>query len=565
MYILGINYLYHDTSACLVKDGILISAVEEERFGDEKHVKRFPVNAINFCLQEAGITLRDIDYIGFSAIPNLGMGKKVLHTLKYLPRSLRLFAKEIFGYLERYRDLTGWWQKQGNLSCKRYFLEHHLTHAASAFLVSPFDKAAILSIDGMGEWDTALIGLGEGNKINRLSVISFPDSLGFVYEAITQYLGFRPSYDEGKTMGLSAYGKPEYLDKFREIIEFKNGRVKVDLSYFQYHIGASTICSPKFVRYFGKSRHKDEPIEPRYEDIACSLQLRLEEVVLEICQGLHRTTKTNKLCLAGGVALNSVMNGKILTQTPFNEIFIQPASGDAGTAIGAAFYIYNTILNNERKYIMENAYTGPQYSNKEIEETLKACKLKYEYYENIEEVTAKLLVQDKIIAWFQGRMEIGPRALGNRSILTSPVRPEMKDIVNQQVKFRESFRPFAPSILEENCCEYFDHSYPSPFMLLVYNVLPDKKDVIPAVIHVDGTGRIQTVNEKENPRYWKLIKEFEKLTGIPVILNTSFNVKGQPICCTPKDAIKCFFSTGLDYLVMGDYLISKRNGKNEKN
>ena len=558
MYVLGINCYYHDSAACLIKDGKVIAAAEEERFTREKHTNKFPVHAIDYCLREAGISFSEISHIGFFWNPWIRLRKGMSILLRYFPKSITAFRDANTGFnMMRVKNEIKNNFRTSNF--KFYYIEHHLAHAASCFFVSPFKEAAILSIDGTGESTTTLLAIGRENKIKVLKRIKFPHSIGLVYNAVTEFLGFKRDSDEWKVMGLAPYGKPAYYNEFKRLIKLKpDGSFKLDLSYFKFQYGGEPYYSKKFVKVFGQPRKEDDPIEKRHEDIAHSLQLVTEEAILHIVKYLQKATNQKKLCLAGGVALNSVANGRIITETKFRDIFVQPAANDAGTSLGSAFYIYNQILKNPRSYIMHDAYLGPEYSEREIEAELKKNNLDYIKSDNITKDAAKLLSEGKIVGWFQDRMEFGPRALGNRSILADPRKAEMKDIINAKVKYRESFRPFAPSVLEEYTSEYFEHDYPSPFMLLVYKIKKNKQKLIPAVTHADGTGRLQTVNKKINPLYWNLIDEFRKLTNIPVILNTSFNIKGEPIVCSPKDAINCFKNTGIDCLAIGPFLVKQK-------
>ena len=439
------------------------------------------------------------------------------------------------------------------------FIPHHLSHAASAFLVSPFNKAAIITIDGVGEWTTASYGIGDENKIKIMKEIQFPHSLGLLYSTVTAFLGFKVNNDEYKIMGLSAYGKPKYIDAFKKIIEIKNdGSFKLNMEYFAYHY-KKRMYSNKFVKILGKPRVK-EPINERHKDIAASLQKITEEIIIRMANHVHKTTRMTNLCMAGGVALNSVANGLLYEKTKFKNIFIQPAASDAGGAIGVGFYI-NSILNKKRDFVMNHAFFGPGFSDSEIKESLRRSNISFKEYRRNEllKTVAKLIWNNKIIGWFQGRMEIGPRALGNRSILANPCNPKMKDIVNKKVKHREEFRPFAPAVCYDKAKEFFDINEERPFMLKVCNVKKEKRRLVPAITHIDGSARIQTVRKEQNPLFYNLIDEFGKLSKVPVLLNTSFNVKGEPIVCSLDDAYKCFKGTEIDYLVMGNFMISKEN------
>ena len=580
MYILGINAYHGDSSACLIKDGSLITAVEEERFRRIKHWAGFPEKAVKHCLWSAGLGLEDIDYIAINRNPKANLYKKVLFTLRKRPSfalikdSLKnaLKVKDIKIIMSERLGMKG--QK---IKAELYHIEHHRVHMASAFFVSPFERAAILSIDGFGDFVSTMMGIGEGNKIEVIDQVNFPHSLGLFYTALTQYLGFPKYGDEYKVMGLSAYGRPVYLEEMEEIVRLKqNGRFELNLDYFVHHSeGVSMLWedsepilgraySDRLIEKFGPERRYGEPITEHHQNIAASLQAMYEKAFFHILNYLYERTKIKNLCLAGGCALNSVANGKIFDNTPFKEVYIQPAANDAGGSLGAAYYLYHQILGKQRNFVMDKAYWGPDFSEAEISEKLKVkseelnnCKI--EKIDNEDELckkVAKYIADGKVVGWFQGRMEWGPRALGNRSILVDPRRAEMKDILNARIKRREPFRPFAPSILLEAVGEYFEKDYPDPFMIKVYPIKENKRKVIPAVTHVDGTGRLQTVNREENPLYYKLIKEFEKITGVPVVLNTSFN-ENEPIVCTPNEALDCFLRTKMDVLILGSFIIHK--------
>jgi carbamoyltransferase len=571
LYILGINAYHGDAAAAIIKDGELLAAVEEERFNRKKHCAGFPVESVRYCLEAAKIAVEEIDHIGISRDPSAHLHKKVLFALKRF-KNLSGQIVERFSNAAKIRDLrkelTSALGTDSELRARFHNVEHHKAHMASCFFVSPFERAAILSIDGFGDFISTMWGKGEKNCMEVLGQVEYPHSAGIVYTATSQYLGFPKYGDEGKVMGLAPYGKPRYLQQFREIIRSDNGGFKLDLSFFRHDSegvdmtwenGSPTIgqvFSEKFIEVFGTARVKGEPLTSKHEDIAASLQTRLEEVSFEILQRLHDRTKLDQLCLAGGVAYNSVMNGKILLNTPFKEIYIQPAAGDAGTAVGVCYYIYNFVLQQPRSFVMEHAYTGPEFSNQEIASVLEQNTLSARELSDREltQTAAQAIAEGKIVGWFQGRMEFGPRALGNRSIVVDPRRGDMKDILNARIKKREPFRPFAPSILEDRVADYFEQTHPSPTMLMVHQVKAEKRHLIPAVTHVDGSGRLQTVSRAVNPLYHQLISDFEKLTGIPVVLNTSFN-EDEPIVCNPQEAIDCFQRTQMDTLFLGNYLV----------
>ena len=575
MYILGINAHHGDASAALVRDGELIAAAEEERFNRVKHCAGFPTQAIQYCLDAAGIGAGQLDHIGGSRDPSAHLHKKILFSFGRLTKMPALVASRLAN-AAKVRDLRGELSRaigvpESNLRARFHNVEHHKAHMASCFLVSRFDTAAILSIDGFGDFLSTMWGRGDGNRIEVLGTVEYPHSAGIVYTATTQFLGF-PNYgDEGKVMGLAPYGRPRYLDQFRDILRTqKDGRFSLNLEYFRHHSEGvdmtweegspkiGTIYSEKFIETFGPARERGTSITSHYEDVAASLQARLEEISTHVLRHLHQQVNSDRLCLAGGVAYNSVMNGKILLTTPFREVFIQPAAGDSGTALGVCYYIHNILLNQPRSFVMEHAYTGPEFGDGQVTEALQARQLAYRELseKDLYAEAARAIAEGKVVGWFQGRMEFGPRALGNRSIVVDPRRADMKDILNARIKKREPFRPFAPSILENKVGEFFEQTHPSPDMLMVYQIRPEKRAVIPAVTHVDGSGRLQTVSEKANPRYFSLISEFEKLTGVPVVLNTSFN-EDEPIVCTPAEAINCFLRTQMDVLFLDRYMVSR--------
>jgi carbamoyltransferase len=574
LYILGINAYHGDAAAAIVKDGQLIAAVEEERFNRKKHCAGFPALAISYCLEVARISLDQVDHIGISRDPSAHLHKKILFSLTKLASLSELIAARLANAArirDLRQDLTRALGVAASEKVKFHNVEHHKAHMASCFFISPFERAAILSIDGFGDFISTMWGLGQGNGIDVLGQVEYPHSAGAVYTATSQYLGFTKYGDEGKVMGLAPYGRPRYLREFRDIIRTDNGSgFKLNLDYFLHHSegvdmtwdeGSPTIgrmFSDRFIETFGVGRSAGEPLTQQQEDIAASLQARLEEVGFHILNQLYEETKLDKVCLAGGVALNSVMNGKIALHTPFREVFVQPAAGDSGTAVGVCYYIYNMILHQPRSFVMEHAYTGPEFDERQIEEALKQSSLSHCKLSNCEltQVAARAIAEGKIVGWFQGRMEFGPRALGNRSIVVDPRRSEMKDILNARIKKREPFRPFAPSILEERVGEYFEQTYPSPAMLMVYQVKQEKRSVIPAVTHVDGSGRLQTVTRSSNPRYYQLIADFEQLTSVPVVLNTSFN-EDEPIVCTPEEALNCFQRTRMDVLFLGNFMVQR--------
>jgi carbamoyltransferase len=561
MIILGLNYYFHDSTACIVKDGKLIVAIEEERLNRDKHTQAFPDLAIKRCLKIAGLTFADIDHVAVSIKPTTHWFRKLIYALKNIKSILAFTGHHVVNAYAKQRRFWIWYNTnfEKQKGPKVHFIEHHLTHVAGTFFVSPYKEAALLGIDGSGEWATTWIGHGNGNTIKKYGESFFPHSLGSFYEAVTEFCGFKPNYDEGKTMGLAPMGNSEvFINEVRKIVEIKDdGQVRIDLSYFNYQKIVGKRCSKKFYETFGEPRLPDREFQQYHMDVAAAFQRVLEEKVLEICDILHKKTKAEYLVIAGGVALNSVMNGRIVRESAFKDVYVMPAAGDNGTAIGAAYYLYNGILKNERNYVHDNPYLSTSYSNEEIKAAIDRAKLKAEYVADIGEKAALLLEQGKIIGWFQGTMEIGPRALGSRSILANPAFPQMKDKINAQVKFREAYRPFAPSSTVESYKDYFDLTVEDPFMLKVCNVLLEKQEILPAITHVDGSARLQTVNKDIHPLYHDVITKLGIKTGVPVVLNTSFNIQGEPVVESPFDALRCFYSNGLDALCIGNYVIEK--------
>lgn len=557
MYILGISCFYHNSAACLLKDGKIIAAAEEERFTRKKNDSDFPINAARFCLKEAGITGEELDYVGFYDKPILKFERILTTYIDEWPRSYSAFIKAIPVWLKQKLWVHEIIAKELNYEKEVFFAEHHLSHAASSFLVSPFKEAAILTIDGVGEWATTTYGVGRDKDVQLLKEIRFPHSLGLLYSALTYYLGFKVNSAEYKVMGASPYGEPKYVDKLLELIDIKeDGSFALDMKYFSYHYGLKMI-NKKFEEFFGQpARSPEGKMEQFHWDMAASLQKVTEEIVLKMVRHIKKETGMDNLCLAGGVALNCVANERILKEGGFKNLFIQPAAGDAGGALGIAFYIWNSILGHDREYVMKANYFGPEYKTEEIKNFLDGKKIPYEICEGDEllDKAARLIVGQKVVGWFNGKMEWGPRALGNRSILADARNKENWQRVNLKIKFRESFRPFAPSVLEDRSKEYFDLDIPSPFMLLTAPVL---QNTVPAVTHVNNSARIQTVNRDDNPLYYDLIKKFADLTGCPLIINTSFNVRGEPIVCSPSDAFSCFMNTEMDYLVMYPFVLEK--------
>ncbi len=570
MYILGISAFYHDSAAVLIKDGRVITAIEEERFSHLKHDNTFPIQAINFCLKANNLDIREIDYIAYYEKPLLKFERLIENFIHTYPFALKVFLQAVPEWLDKKIKIEEIIRKTVGFKKKIYFISHHYSHAASAYFTSSFKKATILTIDGVGEYQTTGLWLGEKNQIQLLKRIDFPDSIGLLYSTFTAFLGFRVNEDEYKLMGLAAYGKPRYKNKIYRLIDIKNdGSFRLEQQYFDYR---KSLCmySKKFIKLFGFPRQSEDKITQFHKDLAASIQAVTEEIYFKILNYLHQLTNIDNLCISGGVALNALANGKIYTYTPFKKIHIFGAAGDSGAALGAGLLVYNQILPNHtvtsnfsyitKRIKVSNLYFGSRYTNQEIEIILKQLSLKYTKLskETLILKSAELLAKGYIIGWFQGRCEFGPRALGNRSILCKPSPRVMKTKVNS-IKKREQFRPFAGSILQEKVDEYFvvpEKNYYSPFMTFCFPVKKEKRKELAAIVHADGTCRIQTVN-KENGLYYKLIKRFYEMTGIPCLLNTSFNLKGEPIVENPKQAIEDFLRTKMDYLVLGEFLLSK--------
>ncbi len=572
MYTLGINAAFHDPAACIVRDGIVLAAAEEERFTRIKHGKRpipfsayeLPFHAINYCLETAGILLREVDHVAYSFDPfiRLGSRRDAAMTLplepsaqpasgewetvwdplflSYIVNAPRHLADGVPHHLQaRFRGA------RPDGPYRWHFVPHHLAHAASAFHLSPFARAAVMTLDGRGEKATTSYWLGNGHRLTPLGSVEIPHSLGLLYEDLTRHLGFLHSSDEYKVMALASYGKPAYVADFRDIVRYAGD-------------GRYRIASVRWDERFGRPRLPGAPFEQRHYDLARSLQIVLEETVLDLARWLHETTRLPDLCVAGGVALNCVMNARLRDEGPFARMWVQPAAGDAGTALGAALWIDGRMREfpEERRYVMEHVFLGPGYDDREIEGFLRRSKLPYRRMNGMAEETAELLVQDRIVGWFQDRMEFGPRALGGRSILASPQSAGMQDRMNE-LKDREDFRPVAPVVMEERAAEWFMNGSRSPFMLFVFDVHPHQAHRIPAVRHVDGTARVQTVTRDQHPRYYEVLRAFERRTGVPVLVNTSFNTRGEPIVCTPRDAVESFWTSPLDALVIGSFLLEK--------
>jgi len=594
MKILGISAYYHDAAACLVIDGEIVAAAQEERFTRKKHDSNFPVNAISYCLLEGKISSKDIDYVVFYDKPFLKFERLLETHLAFAPRGFKSFITslpiwlkdKLFQKTTIINALIDLWGKDVKWEEKLLFSEHHLSHAASAFFPSPFERAAVLTMDGVGEWTTTSLAIGNGNKLSVIKEIHFPHSIGLLYSAMTYYTGFKVNSGEYKVMGLAPYGVPKYTKLIKDhLIDIKeDGSFALDMSYFNYCTGL-TMTNKKFDDIFGGPPRKQEAmLTQRDMDLAASIQVVVEEVVLKLAKGVAKTTGEKNLCLAGGVALNCVANGKLLKEKVFDGLWIQPAAGDAGGALGAALGVYHIMLDQARKLNdgidgMRGTYLGPEFSQEEIANRLTSCGAIFETLNEDELVlqTAEALAESNAVGWMNGRMEFGPRALGNRSIIADPRSPTMQKLLNLKVKYRESFRPFAPSVLREDVAQWFEMDEDSPYMLLVADVVNDKRlemtakeqelfgieklnilrSSIPSVTHVDYSARVQTVHAQTNPRYHQLIQQFKELTGYPVLVNTSFNVRGEPIVCSATDAFRCFMGTELDVLVIENTFLEK--------
>lgn len=566
MIILGLSCYYHDSAACIIKDGKIVAAAAEERFTREKHDNNFPLRAVEFCLDELGIAINEVDCVAFYEKPLIKFERIMSQHLDQFPKNYKQFLDTIGPWFGSRIQIKKTLEQDLHYFGPVHYYDHHLSHAASAFYLAPFEDATIVTVDGVGEWATTTIGYGKNEKIELKNEIRFPHSLGLLYSTLTTYLGFGANDSEYKVMGLAAYGNPKPFKKhFDKIVKtFPDGSYQLDMKYFDYE-WADHMPSAKMAELFGHTmRKKNDPVKRYHENIAAALQAKVEEVVFEIMNTAQKRYPSKNLCFAGGVALNSVLNGKILSNTKFEKVFIPPDPSDAGAAMGAAMYCYTQLsgkLINKENF---HPYLGPEYRWHEIESCLKKFNLKYEHIKSkaaLVKKTADLIIDEKVIGWFQGRMEWGPRALGNRSILASARTTEMRDIINAKVKKREMFRPFAPVILEEKTSDYFEtDQYISPsarWMLMVYPFKKIGHKDVPAVVHVDGSGRLETLIRKDNPKYYDLVAAYNKKTGIPIIINTSFNVKGEPIVCSPKDAVKCFLSTDIDYLIIDNYIVSK--------
>jgi carbamoyltransferase len=591
MYILGLSCYYHDAAAALLKDGQLVAAAEEERFSRIKHDYGYPKNAIQFCLDSAGIQAADLDHVVFFEKPFRKFDRILMTVLQTYPQSWKVFRESMITWMLDKLWIASTLQSELGVSKDRVlYCDHHLSHAASAFLCSPFEEAAILTVDGVGEWVTATWGVGHGNEIRLSNHMNFPHSLGLLYSAFTAFLGFEVNEGEYKVMGMAPYGQPRYVDKVWKLItQNSDGSFALNMDYFCFHHSTDRTFNSRFVELFGKSRPPNLPFfthvsgypkyfgeqpsnfeelcreNEHYADIAASIQRVTEELLVNMARQLQKETGQKRLCMAGGVALNSVANGRILRETPFEELYIQPAAGDGGGALGAALWAHHAVLGNPRDFTMKHAYWGREFSSSEISSFLTENNIAYRHIDDDSKLydhVVDRLMAGKVVGWFQGRFEWGPRALGNRSIIADPRNPQMKDIVNAKIKFREPYRPFAPSVLAEHAEKYFDfpgamNHYPARFMLYVVPVKEAQQSTLPAITHVDGTGRLQTVFREQSPRYYGLIERFGQATGVPVILNTSFNLRGEPIVTTPANAFNTYSKSEMDALVLGNFVVEK--------
>lgn len=576
-YILGISCYYHDSSAALLRDGEIIAAAEEERFTRKKHDNTFPLQSIQYCLEQAGITIKDVKYVAFYEKPFIKFERLLHQHLATFPRSYPQFLKAMPSWLNEKLRVKRTIRKRLKYPGKILFIDHHLSHAASSFLPSPFEKAAIVTVDGVGEWTTTAYGQGKGIEVELTKEILFPHSIGLLYSTITAYLGFKVNNSEYKVMGLASYGNMErssndHYKKLQTIVDVrKDGSFRFDMSYFTY-THSNRMPSSKLCKLLGgRVTRPGAQVDQRMKDIAAALQLLTEDLLYNLLEAVHKKTGQKNLVLAGGVALNSVANGKILSQTGFESLWMQPNASDGGTSLGAALYVHHTLLGNKERREMKTAYLGPSYSDSHIKHYLQSNGITHERFTSEEELlkqTAKLLADNQVVGWFQLGMEWGPRALGARSILANPCNPNAQRLLNEKVKHREIFRPFAPVVPAEDANTYFtcDTPIPAPtdFMLMVYPIKEKWHKVIPSVTHVDGSGRLQTIRKEQNPLYHGLLKEFGKHTKIPILINTSFNIRGEPIVCTPHDAYRCMMGTGIDCLVIGNYLVRRNDNQKDK-
>lgn len=593
MYILGLSCFYHEAAVCLIKNGRIIAASSEERFTRKKHDSEFPKLAIQFCLDKAGIKIKDLEHVVFYEKPFWKFQRILIDTLATYPESVRLFPKAMVTWLSDKLWVRSIIVEELGIDPKKVlFVPHHISHAASAFYPSGFDSAAVITMDGVGEWTTTTYGIGHGNNLDIKAEIKFPHSIGLLYSVFTAFLGFEVNDGEYKVMGMAPYGKPKYVDRVKKLVKkYADGSYALNIQYFKFHKSVEQSYTKKFVELFGQPRPKDLHFftkasgypeyfgekpdnynklceeNQKYADIAASIQAFTEEIILDIARFVHKKTGEQNLCVAGGVGLNSVANGLLLRKGPFKRIFVQPAAGDDGGSLGAAFYTYHQLLGKKRNYTQDNCYFGADFTDDEIVKFLKSKKIKFKKIENEETLTdflASEITKGKVVGFYHGRAEWGPRALGARSIIADPRREEMKDIVNTKIKFREPYRPFAPVVLAENARDYFElgklnHEDLTQFMLGVFPVKKTMRKVIPAVTHIDGSGRLQIITNKQNPRYYNIIKKFSQKTGVHVLMNTSFNLKGEPIVNSPENAFNTFKTSGLDILALEKYIVLKED------
>jgi carbamoyltransferase len=570
MNILGLSFFYHDSAAALVKDGVLVAAAEEERFSRIKHDSGFPELAIEFALKTGGITMDDVDYVVFYEKPFVKFERMLLTAMATFPKSAAVFRESMQRWISDKLWIKSMMSRQMKIpTSKLLFCDHHMSHAAAGFYTSPYEDSAILTVDGAGEWTTSTMAIGRGKKIEIIKEMRFPHSLGLLYSAFTAYCGFEINEGEYKLMGMHPYGEPKYVDRIYELIQVgDDGSLWHDMKYFQYHHSTNDTLTPAFERHFGKPRRdpklQDQSLDPYYCDMAASIQKVTEEILLKMVHHLHEISGGMKnLCLSGGVALNSVANYKIMRDGPFDNVYIHPAPGDDGGSVGAAYWAYNHVLEQPRGPALGHAYLGSEHSNEQIEAFLTENDIPFEFIEDDQEFydyVADALVDGMVCGWFRGRFEWGPRALGARSIIADPRRVEMKEKLNSKIKFREAFRPFAPSVLEERANEFFEipeaeKHFPARFMLYVAPVREEKRADLPAITHEDGSGRLQTVFKETNPAYHGMIEAFGKRTGVPVVMNTSFNLKGEPIVESPAHAFNTFSLSGMDLLLLGNYIV----------
>lgn len=596
MYILGISCFYHESAAALIKDGKIVAASAQERFSRKKHDSEFPKLAVDFCLEQAGIKISDVDYLVFYEKPFWKFQRILLSTLASYPQAYRLFAKGMSTWLLDKLWVRSILSKESKIDPKKIlFVPHHVSHAASSFYPSGFAQSAVMTFDGVGEWTTTTYGVGRDKRLEIYQEIKFPHSIGLLYSTFTAFLGFEVNDGEYKVMGMAPYGRPKYLDLVKKLVKvYPDGSYSLKIEYFNFHKSINKSYSGKFVELFGKPRPTDMHFftrssgypsyfgdkpnnynqmceeNQRYADIAASIQAFTEEIILKIAQTVRRETKMENLCIGGGVGLNSVANGILLKKGPFKRIFIQPASGDDGGSLGAALYAYHAILGKPRNFTQDNCYYGKGYANSEIEIFLKKNKIKYQKIVSEDRLTSYLageIANGKVIGFFHGRAEWGPRALGARSIMADPRREEMKEVVNTKIKFREPYRPFAPVVLAEKAKDYFElegleYEHLTKFMLAVFPVKKSKQKIIPAITHVDGSGRLQTITQKQNARYYNIVKKFGQKTGVYVLMNTSFNLKGEPIVNSPENAMNTFRASGLDVLALENCIVKKEDLRN---